>query len=275
MAALSSSMNGLLYSLGLYLRDAYRGRVTSTAGNTVNSFTDANLALGTNNEETDRYVGSEIYFETTTGMGANVNPFRVTAYDPGTGRVTFTPAFGVATPAVSLEYILQNIQGQGWPHALKLETLTQVLRDLGVMTRAKVTVSTPDQVSYWNAIPAGIDSIYGVTAVDAAGRRTIIRPNMWNDWISFQDRTISLPYDSANGLTFQLYGRVKYTEPTDLAVAIPNINTNMVVKMAAERLMSPSGITQDRRVWQGLYESRMRGWRDTPLPNERFLVDYV
>jgi len=275
MAPVPSSMNGLLYSLGAYMRDAYRGRVTSTSGNTVNSFTDANLALGVNNEETDRYVGSEVYFETTTGMGVNVNPFRVTAYDSGVGRITFTPAFGAATPQVGLEYILQNIQGQGWPHQLKLETLTQVLRDLGVMTRAKVTINTPNQVNYWNAIPAGLDSIYGVDAVDGDGRRTVIPAKTWADRVNFQDRTIFLPYDVFGGITFQVYGRVKYAEPTDLTLAIPNINTNMVVKMAAERLMSVSGTTQDRRVWQGLYESRMRGWRDTPLPNEIFLVDFA
>lgn len=270
MAALATSINGLLYSLGVYFRDAYRGRVT-TAG-TATTFTDARLALGVGNEEVNRYAGSEVYWETTTGMTATANPSRVRAYNEDTGLITFTPTWG-ATPPLGAEYVLQNIGGNGWPHAVKLEAIAQVLRDLGVLTRAKVSIASPDQVDYWNAIPAGIDSVYRVEAVDGAGRRSVLAPAFWRRGINVGDRSIFLPYDTGDGVTFDLYGRVAFTDPTDFTTAISGINPDRVVRAAAERLVQPSGTSQDRRIYEGLYADRMRQRRDLPLSNEVWLRD--
>jgi len=273
MAALSNSLNGLLYSLGVFMRDAVRGRVTEVVAATpYATFKDSNLG-GILSVEDNHFAGSEVYFESPVGVGANKNPFQAASSLASDGTIVLTQGYGAASAPLGAEYVLQNIKGQGYPHAIKMEALLQVLREMGVMTRTKVTVATPNAVSYWNAIPAGIDSIYGVEAVNGAGERAIVNPNHWGDRINFQDRTIYLPFGVYAGLTFQIFGRVKYNENSDPAVAIPNINTNRIVAAAAERLMAPSGIAQDRRVWQGLYESRMRQYRDLPLANEVFLID--
>jgi len=270
MAAISNSLNGLLYSLGVFMRDAVRGRVTTVG--TTTSFLDNSLS-GSLSTEDNHFAGSEVYFEAPAGLGANRNPFQVASSLATDGTIVLTQTYGAAAPPLGAEYVLQNIKGQGYPHAIKLESILQVLREMGVMTRAKVTIAAPNGANYWNAIPAGIDSVYGVEAVDPAGQRAIVPANFWGDRINFQDRTIYLPFGVYNGLTFQIFGRVKYNEGSDPTTAIPNINTDRIVRAAAERLMAPSGITQDRRVWQGLYESRMRQYRDLPMSNEVFLLD--
>jgi len=200
-----ASMNGLLYSLGLLLEDAARLRVTATG--TPTSFTVADLAGVV---DTDELEGSEVWFETVTGMTGR-NPFTVTA-NTTAGVLTLDRAFGAASPAVNHEFVLLNIRSSGVSHDQRHFAILAALADLGLFPRAQVTV-TLDPTNSLHTIPAGIDTVLGFEYLNSSGRTVDLPPSSWAPYVNPATRKLYLPYDFSGNQTLVAYGRTIWTEP--------------------------------------------------------------
>jgi hypothetical protein len=231
MPAPIASMNGLLYSLGLLLEDAARLRVSATG--TITTFTVGDLAgiVGT-----DELEGSEIWFETTTGMTGR-NPFAVLG-NTTAGVINLDHAYGAASPAVNHELVLLNIRSSGVSHDQRYYAVLAALADLNLFPRASVTV-TLDTTNSLHTIPAGIDTVLGFEYLNSSGRTVELPPSSWASHVNPATRSLYLPYDFSGGQTLKAYGRTLWAEPviTDYNAALTK-RPNEVVRGALAWLRS-------------------------------------
>lgn len=266
MPAPLASMNGLLYSLGLLLEDAARLRVTATG--TPTSFTVADFAGVI---DADELEGSEIWFETTTGMTGR-NPFAV-AGNTAAGVITLDRAFGAASPPVNHEFLLLNVRSSGVSHDERYYAILAALADLGFFPRAQVTI-TLDPTNSLHTIPAGIDTILGLEYLNSSGRVVALPPSAWAKNVNPATRKLYLPYDFSGNQTLTAYGRTIWTEPTitDHNAVLTKRPTE-VVRGALSWLRSGNLDRAAQANAARMTELFFRRGRIVPKPNEIMLAE--
>jgi hypothetical protein len=268
--ATARTLRELLLDLGRFLNGEAR-QVTATAG-TNQSFTTPALAYGAN----DRYVGSELFlWDTPVGITGQ-NPFIVaSSTGAGGGVLQFTQVVGPNPVIVGARAVLQNIGGKGFPQDRKLWALKMALDELGGAYDVAVSIATPDQEDYWNAIPVGIRSIARVVQVDPTGLEWEIAPAQWQQNLDTPGRRIMLPYSVDTGWTYALRGRQDlswaFTSDPPAYTTVIQAPPDRLVKDAAKWLYLPSRSSREQEIAGNLYNDRLRTYRDTPRPGEVFL----
>lgn len=126
------SLRELYTAVRLALDDGMTG--TSTSGGSTTTLNDTRMAYGSVN----RWVASELFLFEPGGV-ADVNPVRVVTFTPSTGDFLFTPA--VTSVASGVDYILGNLDGQGWRHERVMEAIVTACRRFRTLRRVTDAVS--------------------------------------------------------------------------------------------------------------------------------------
>lgn len=190
---------------------------TTTLGSTT-TLIDTRWKQGLANE----LAGLEVYLLDPLSS-ADPNPLYVTASDPASGTITFTPAVSGAVPA-GAGYL---IGGRRYPHALKLTALRQVIR------RVRATELASDQVTllgafftFEYAIPAQFTSLVAVYWQP----KITLYPTRWyeldpSQWRVRRDKRVLVVDPNTNLATpyarIRIDGRIAAPEPQFMTTAVP------------------------------------------------------
>lgn len=274
MAASPTSLNGLLYSLGLALDDAARGTTDAPGASTALQFISSDLAAG----QDDEFKGSEVWFEDTTGMTGR-NPFRITANVASSGLVTLKTAYGATAPAAGLNFVVQNIGQDGYPHQKKLEAVLMALRDAGVWLPIGPYTLTVNTTDYIHALPDELDVLGRVEFVDGSGYTTIIPLSTYTEGINAEEHTVYLPLALDGDVSLRAWGWSLWTDPAqvtsaDFAAVIPNIRPPDIVLRALAWIRQGKLGRAEQASGANLMQLVDRRLRQTPPPGAIVLRRY-
>lgn len=261
----------LLLAIGRFLDDARLIRVT-TLDATQDHFISSALQFGAN----DRYVGSELFVWDLPAGATGDNPFTVQAsFGSPSGLLDLSQPVGPNPFALGARAVLQNIGGKGFPHDRRVWALQMALIEHDGMSDAQVSIATPDQTTYWNAIPAGVRSIASIVQIDPEGRTREVGNAAWLESIDRVGRRVLLPYDLDTGWTYAVVGRADLTypfatDPPDYTASV-QVRPDRLVKDAVKWLHLGSRSTRGQEIASNLYNDRLRTHRDHPRPGEVFL----
>jgi hypothetical protein len=268
--AVRYSIRQLLYDIGLTLRDAHQ--FVTTQQGAPNEVIIAKLAVG----RPDRYIDSELFVWDLPADASASNPFYVRT--SGTdGKLTLTEAVGTTAIPAGATVILQNINGKGRPHVLKEQALRFALLSMDAMLHTKVslTVADLDDTTYWQAIPAGLDSIYKVGIYDADYPLAYYEPSptSWRE-LDLEGNRIYIPFDLLGNKVVELYGRASLDWQTLMNSNYEyfiDIDPVRVVKDAIQWLLMFDRDQQSNALAANLFNERLRTRRMVPYPDEVFL----
>lgn len=252
------SFNELLAQFGISLRDTMPATTGTPPGGVA--AIKVNRLIG---NPAGVWNGAEVYFIDTAGMTAD-NPMVVQTSD-AVGVLTLTAAYGGSPAVAGQRILLSGKNGEGFPFYAKINALTMALQELGAMIEASGSTAPPGE-PYWATVPAALDSVSLVVAVDAAGNRTEYHPSQFAA-VRRSEGKVYLPFDFLSGTTLWFYGRSYIDLATLDRTATINVSAPDVIRLATVNLTGVGGTVQEQRVAQ----RSSRVVRQTPRPNEVFI----
>jgi hypothetical protein len=264
------SVRELLLAIGRFLDDARLLKATLFDSTTTHYVSRA-LAYGADN----RYIGSELFVWDMPGDATGDNPFTVASSTGSSGTLILSQSVGPTAFPIGTRAVLQNIGGKGFPHDRRAWALQMALAEHEGQSDAQVTITSPNQTNWWNAIPAGIRSITGVVQVDPSGLTRDIANAAWQENLDLPGRRILLPYSLDTGWTYIVAGRADLaypfaTDPPDYT-ALVQVAPDRLVKDAVKWLYLGSRAVRGQEIASNLYNDRLRTARNAPRPGEVFL----
>ena len=270
--AVRYSIQQLLLEIGLVLRDSHQ--LVTTLQGMPDQAIIGKLAFGKDN----RYIDSELFVWDMPSDGiASRNPFFVKS-SAGNGTLTLTEPVGPTALPVGARVVLQNIGGKGKPHVLKEQALRFALLSLDAMLHTKVTIAglDIDQESYWQSIPAGLDSIYKVVLTDSDFplEQWEVSASTWRE-IDMTGNRLYVPYDLSSGTRMvEIYGRASLDWQTLMEANYQyfiDIDPVRVVKDAVQWLLMFDRDDRANQLAANLFNEKLRTRRRVPYPDEVFL----
>ena len=264
------SVQQTLLDVGMLLRDSVDGgAATQTVYDRHNVLIDASLVDTSASASADQWVGSEVFVLDPEGMAAT-NPLTVVAFDPASGTLTLNQNWNTSSSVpAGTRYSLQNLNGQGFPHRLRLAALRMALSRRPTLEEDHYDAPTVDgQIEY--AVPGDFQSVYGCQVIDTSNPVTVVNwelPKLWR--LRRDAHTLLLPYPLAAGYTLRILGRTPVGMPPALTnlLSVPSF---LIIEEMLEILTRTDDDKFSQSQAAGWYQDRLRRERDLPYPNEEF-----
>jgi len=226
----------------------------------------------------DAYRLSDVLFLDDAPGLTGLNPKQVVSYDPTGGRFVLNDNYGVDTgcPA-GVHYALINIGGTGQPYPNYLAAINMAATALGYGWRRTAVLDvtdTADQAQREVAVPADLDTLYGVEVVGASGARTVLVPGAYG-WQVRPPRTLLLGELAGGAVGLTLWGHSHgpwLTPASPLSTPVPGPLDDLVL-VAAEELLRVSGRAREAQQAAMLVQERVRTRQPVRWPNEVALFD--
>lgn len=272
----ATTLLGLLAALCLPLDDGWQGITTAAGvvGAGTGTLVDGNLINASG--VADDYAGTELLplqytaLPLTTARGM---PYRVTAFAPSTGTLTFLPQ-PAALIASGVDYLACNVNGAGFGVAERLRALRAAFRLGGATRRASVEVglAAVDSVDEY-ALPQQLVSVTAVYARDSGGqadRWTRVGADRWRRMLRADRRLLTLGGYAA-GTVFRVDGHARAVFPPFLGQYVDGPVEWYVARAAADLLKASPETARQRMAGPLFQEALATRPRRTPDANEVIL----
>jgi hypothetical protein len=286
--AIAYTIRQLLLDLGLYLKDSKLLVATGTAS--------ANTRFRTSylDAQTVSTLGESEFFPWDVPAGAATNDTRL-PYVVLDNLVSTNMELVLDHAAYSLPFVagnrgvLSNFAGRGYPQDQKEWALKMASLEVdNPIVQAYATIATPNTTDYWNALPAGLRSVYRVTYYDASvPEEAEIAPAIWQDRLDVAGRRINLPFAWTGTDAARIYGTIDQTLWWDSlrnVVAAGDGGANMatyaqtlygderkLIMAAVPWLLTGKGNEAAMQQAQFNYQRRLREAMQRPRANEVWL----